>query len=816
MRQFYLFVVLVALLLFSFGGSCQTWTDLPCVVNGGTHTIITDGTNLYMGGTFSQQVSMYNLTGVCSGLGYNGVNADVRGMAWYNGELYVSGLSGFSVDSGYVYKYSGGIWSEVIAFGGQVNTMEVYSGSLYIGGAFGMPAGSGTLARFNGSTWSVIYGGFGIGEQVRALKVYNNELIIAGDNFPGNIVKWNGTNISALGTGISGTFFPMVMALETHNGLLYTSGKFDMAGNTPVSNIAAWNGTTWSSPGTGITGGDTLVLSLASYNGKLYAGGLFSSAGGITVSNIASWNGSAWGAVGAGNPTSAVSAMIQYEGSLIIASGYNGSTSYYRSWSDCASVITAGSTTSFCGGSVNLNAGPGTAYQWLRNNNYLVGATAAAYNVTLSGTYFCLITTTCGIVPSNNITVNANLLPVATIQSSGPLTFCDGDSVTLSATNGPAQTYQWRLNGNNISGATSTALNVIVAGSYTCRVTNACGASTSNTIIVVVNGLPSASITPSGPLTFCIPNSVTLNANIGTGLTYQWIKYGIPIAGATAASLVVTTSGNYKVMVTNTAGCALKSAAITVTVSGLPQATITPTGATTFCLYSSVTLNANTGTGLSYQWIKYGIPISGATSASLVVTATGSYKVMVTNASGCTRKSAAVSVTVNPLPTASIIAGGSTSICAGDSVMLTASTNIAGSTFEWKKNNILINNAITSVYAAKSTGAFKAIVTSPAGCKKGSNTINVNVVCRLAAWENDTQSPLVYPNPVNNILTIDAGTDAILRTVITTTNGRRVFEDTGSGSSTLIQLDLSELQPGVYFVLISTGNNQFVEKIIKY
>jgi hypothetical protein len=72
------------------------------------------------------------------------------------------------------------------------------------------------------------------------------------------------------------------------------------------------------------------------------------------------------------------------------------------------------------------------------------------------------------------------------------------------------------------------------------------------------------SITADGPTTFTQPGAVTLTASSGTA--YQWLKDGNPISGATNISYAATTSGDYKVAVTNT--CIDTSAATTVTVTG--------------------------------------------------------------------------------------------------------------------------------------------------------------------------------------------------------------------------------------------------------
>src|ERR1035437_6273369 len=95
--------------------------------------------------------------------------------------------------------------------------------------------------------------------------------------------------------------------------------------------------------------------------------------------------------------------------------------------------------------------------------------------------------------------------------------------------------------------------------------------------------------------------------------------------------------------------------------------TITAGGPTTFCAGGSVNLTSSAGT--TYLWS------NGATTQSINITASGSYTVKVTNASGClSAASAATIVTVNALPARpTITAGGPTTFCAGGSVTLTSS-----------------------------------------------------------------------------------------------------------------------------------------------
>ncbi|MBP7534120.1 MAG: T9SS type A sorting domain-containing protein [Chitinophagales bacterium] len=77
-----------------------------------------------------------------------------------------------------------------------------------------------------------------------------------------------------------------------------------------------------------------------------------------------------------------------------------------------------------------------------------------------------------------NITINA--LPTASIAANGPLTFCSGSSVTLTASGGT--TYAWS------NGATTAATNITTQGTYIVTVTNAAGCTqTTATSIIVQN-----------------------------------------------------------------------------------------------------------------------------------------------------------------------------------------------------------------------------------------------------------------------------------------------------------------------------------------
>jgi hypothetical protein len=194
----------------------------------------------------------------------------------------------------------------------------------------------------------------------------------------------------------------------------------------------------------------------------------------------------------------------------------------------------------------------------------------------------------------NGFDIPINPTPSASINVSGPLTFCQNSSVTLTAIGAPpGSSFLWSNN------AVSQSITVNQTGNYFVKVTTACGlSSTSSSVAVNVNAAPDATITSSGPLQFCIGSSVTLSVASASGLSYLWKKDGATISGGTGNSITVNTSGVYSVFVNSANGCADNSS-VTVKVNPLPSFTI-DASSSTINYGSSVTLNANVSSTRTY------------------------------------------------------------------------------------------------------------------------------------------------------------------------------------------------------------------------
>jgi hypothetical protein len=177
--------------------------------------------------------------------------------------------------------------------------------------------------------------------------------------------------------------------------------------------------------------------------------------------------------------------------------------------------------------------------------------------------------------------------------------------------------------------------------------------------ITISNGQPVFTTQPSSQTVTAGANvSFTVAATGSPAPTYQWQKNGVNISGATSATLSLTNVqtanvGSYLAIATNSSGVTSSNAA-TLTVNNPPSITTQPSSQTVTA-GSNVTFTVvAAGTPmLTYQWKKNGTNISGATSASLILTNVqttnnGSYTVVVTNAVGSATSSTAT-LTVNNL-----------------------------------------------------------------------------------------------------------------------------------------------------------------------
>jgi len=359
-------------------------------------------------------------------------------------------------------------------------------------------------------------------------------------------------------------------------------------------------------------------------------------------------------------------------------------------------LLTAGGPTRFCADDSLLLTAPSGFAAYLWSN----GASGQSLTVKNSGLFWVRVTDGSGCSRlSDTVSVQVDTLPTPTLSASGPLTFCQGDSVILRATPGFA-TYLWS------NGATSQNITVKATGSYSATVTNANGCQgVSAATTVTVNPLPTVAIAAGGPTTFCQGGSVTLTATAGLS-NYAWSS------GQTTQAITVTTPGTYTVSAQNpTTGCRATSAPVIVTVNALPAPTLQASGPLSFCAGGSVTFSVP-GTFANYLWS------NGATTPTITVSASGAYQVQVTDANGCVGSSNTLNVVSNSLPTPIIVnQTGNNTLCPGDSAILVAPTGFV--LYRWNTGET------TRQIVVKQGNTYAVEVFDAQGCRGVSNSITI-------------------------------------------------------------------------------------------
>ena len=354
-----------------------------------------------------------------------------------------------------------------------------------------------------------------------------------------------------------------------------------------------------------------------------------------------------------------------------------------------ASVAGGGTYTyAFSTGLTPTSAGSSSA-----TTGVLTAAGTTVYSVTATSAQGCSSTAT------GSVTVNPN--PVVTLSSA---TICAGTTATLAASVAGGGTYTYAFSTGltpTSAGSSSATTGVLTAAGttvYSVTATSAEGCSSTATGSVTVNPNPVVTLSSA---TICAGTTATLSASVAGGGTYTYaFSTGLTPTSAGSASAstgVLTAAGTtvYSVTATSAEGCS-STATGSVTVNPNPVASIAASSLTT-CQGSPISLTASGGN--TYLWS------TGATTAIISVTASGTYSVTAISGQGCTDV-ASVSVTVQPTPVLTVTSSApSAALCAGQSTTLTV--NGCSGTVLWSTGDtgasLLVEPLVTTTYSATCT-----------------------------------------------------------------------------------------------------------------
>jgi uncharacterized protein YjdB len=270
-------------------------------------------------------------------------------------------------------------------------------------------------------------------------------------------------------------------------------------------------------------------------------------------------------------------------------------------------------------------------------------------------------------------TVAINPLPTI---SSNPISICNGESGSLTASGGI--TYTWAPD-INLSATTGSSVIVTstTTATYTITGTDANGCVNDASATVTIDNPPPAAII-EGVGTLCQGMSLTLSiintsdfGPLGGGTSWNssntsiaslspWSPFSRQVNGISEGTTTIT--------VTATNRCGSSYGTKTVTIMPLP----TISGSSiTICNGSSGTLTASGG--ITYSWNPAtGLSATTGSSVTASPTVTTTYTITGTNSNGCS-STATATVNVNNVP---VLAGitGTLTVCAGSNTTLSNST----------------------------------------------------------------------------------------------------------------------------------------------
>jgi gliding motility-associated-like protein len=458
------------------------------------------------------------------------------------------------------------------------------------------------------------------------------------------------------------------------------------------------------------------------------------------------------------------------------------------------------------GQGLQLSTAPvsGATYSWKGPNNFT--ATSSTTNISsltiaAAGEYTLqiiqgtcksnVISTIVDVVNLNAFTVSSNSVTNST---------CSGSPLSLNTLDISGFTYQWVLNGANISGQTASNISVSTSGDYKVNVAfpAIAGCSTvSPSVSVKVLSAPTISFATTTSL--CTSSAIeflsaasTFDPNGSTVYAWSFGDGGTSnIASPTHTFIIaqafdVALTGSYL----GVAGCtASQTQSISISDALLP--TITPS-TTEICPKETLVLTVN-GSFTDYAWS------NGESGNPLSVNVSGDFEVTTTDDNGCV-SSVSQTITDKPIPTISISASFEF-VNSGEQVQLLAS---GGTTYSWTPTETLDNPLIANPMATPlSTTEYTVSASVDGQC-----TVEKSI---LITVNGDIKFPNIFsPNgdSKNDTWIIPgAETMADCTLAIFDDSGVRVVEQRANEGSWDGTYNGKPVPPGTYFYIINCPNN---------
>lgn len=302
--------------------------------------------------------------------------------------------------------------------------------------------------------------------------------------------------------------------------------------------------------------------------------------------------------------------------------------------------------------------------------------------------------------------------------------------------NGPAaNSYDTTLN------LSATATGLLPGTIYYIYVTNLTTCAAEADTLSFVTAIGPANNCPPGsmpvPVITSSTNSFTVCGNgvllleSGSAAGNVWWLNGQPL-DSTGATLAVTQSGNYSLVVTNALGCSDTSVVQPVIVdAGPPVPTLSYTGSTVLCPGSGLTITSSADTG--NQWYDGNAAMPGEQNTAYVASDAGVYWVQVTDVNGCSAASTTVSVMMSADTSGSTVVPAITPVgplllCKDTTVLLVASVAV---NYQWFINGDALPGDTAATLQVNLSGNY-SVATGTAGCGSVGSVSNVVAITYIS------------------------------------------------------------------------------------
>lgn len=340
------------------------------------------------------------------------------------------------------------------------------------------------------------------------------------------------------------------------------------------------------------------------------------------------------------------------------------------------------------------------------------------------------------------------------------------------------------------TGDTTSTVDSLAPGTYTVTTTSSQGGSIVDTIIITEPPVPDFNL--PGDTNICDGSAIIIDAGAGWN-SYAWST------GQVTQTFLTTMPGTYSCTVTDSANCpAVDSMEV-----GEAESPDVDLGADTTVCDTTYFLNAF-NPGATYLWS------DGSTGASIDATSTGTYSVTVTSSEGC-EQSDLMNLTM--FPPAVVDLGDDITLCYlfNGTALLNAGAGFAS--YLWSNGATSTTLLVGSGVNSPGQEAISVLVTTDDGCE-GMDTVIVTYSQCVGIDEANEAEVSLFPNPAQDLVQIQSNLNISQIDVLDLT-GKLVITEQYGNSRNNIDFDLSEIEPGTYFIRVQGSESTALERIIK-